>query len=123
MNNREECPMRHTNGNCLAIGGFCTSVNDEICNGLRNAYSCGNGKLIEESRSVKMVIQGWQCPICKRVYNPYTEKCLHCGPEQESNVVLNVTDTSNFDNQYAGTVRRKLGGNWEESEYGRRTID
>lgn len=41
MNGREECPMRHTNGNCLAIGGFCTSVNDEICNGLRNAYECG----------------------------------------------------------------------------------
>ena len=33
--------MRHMNGNCLVIGGFCTSVSDEICNGLRNAYACG----------------------------------------------------------------------------------
>lgn len=33
--------MRHTNGNCLVIGGFCTSVNDEICDGLRNAYEYG----------------------------------------------------------------------------------
>ena len=33
--------MRHTNGNCLVIGGFCTSVNDEICSGLRNAYAWG----------------------------------------------------------------------------------
>lgn len=41
MNGREECPMRHPNGNCLVIGGFCTSVNDEYCNGLREAYECG----------------------------------------------------------------------------------
>ena len=33
--------MRHQNGNCLVIGGFCTSVNDEYCNGLREAYECG----------------------------------------------------------------------------------
>ena len=41
MNSRKECPMRHTNGNCLVIGGFCTSVSDEYCNGLREAYLCG----------------------------------------------------------------------------------
>ena len=23
--------------------------------------------------------QGWQCPICKRVYNPRQEMCLYCG--------------------------------------------
>ena len=22
--------------------------------------------------------QGWQCPICKRVYNPRQEMCLYC---------------------------------------------
>lgn len=73
----------------------------------------GARKLIEEAPSVKMVIQGWQCPVCKRVYSPYTEKCSYCGPEQESNVVPNITCTSNFDNQYG--LRRR---NWEESEYG-----
>ena len=26
--------------------------------------------------------QGWQCPICKRVYSPYTPSCFHCGNEQ-----------------------------------------
>ena len=33
--------MRHENGNCLPMGGFCTAVNDEICAGLRNAYNHG----------------------------------------------------------------------------------
>lgn len=32
-------------------------------------------------------MQGWQCPICKRVYSPYTQMCPYCG-NQSSN--LNV---------------------------------
>ncbi len=23
--------------------------------------------------------QGWQCPICKRVYSPFTMMCYYCG--------------------------------------------
>lgn len=38
---RKECPMRHENGNCTVIGGFCTAVNDPICLGLHNAYELG----------------------------------------------------------------------------------
>ena len=38
---RKDCPMRHENGNCNVIGGFCTAVNDSICAGLHNAYDCG----------------------------------------------------------------------------------
>ena len=25
--------------------------------------------------------QGWQCPICKRVYSPFTPCCFTCGAE------------------------------------------
>lgn len=25
--------------------------------------------------------QGWQCPICKRVYSPNTYMCYYCGGE------------------------------------------
>ena len=39
--NREDCQMRHENGNCLPCGGFCTAVNDEICNALHNAFDKG----------------------------------------------------------------------------------
>lgn len=28
------------------------------------------------------VMQGWQCPICKRVYSPFTQMCLHCGNQE-----------------------------------------
>jgi hypothetical protein len=28
---RIHCPYRHKNGNCLSVGGFCTSVNDIYC--------------------------------------------------------------------------------------------
>lgn len=38
---RKDCLMRHENGNCNVIGGFCTAVNDPICEGLHNAYDCG----------------------------------------------------------------------------------
>ena len=23
--------------------------------------------------------QGWQCPVCKRVYSPTTPMCFYCG--------------------------------------------
>lgn len=38
---RDECPMRHGNGNCTVAGGFCTAVNDPICEALHNAFYCG----------------------------------------------------------------------------------
>ena len=30
-NNRKDCEYRHDNGNCLKVGGFCTSVDDKHC--------------------------------------------------------------------------------------------
>lgn len=38
---RRNCPMRHENGNCTVAGGFCTAVNDPICEALHNAYDSG----------------------------------------------------------------------------------
>lgn len=38
---RKDCQMRHENGNCTVIGGFCTAVNDPICEGLHSAYDRG----------------------------------------------------------------------------------
>jgi len=28
--------------------------------------------------------QGWQCPICKRVYSPTTAMCFYCGGDTKS---------------------------------------
>ena len=44
---RKDCPMRHENGNCTAAGGFCTAVNDSICEALHNAFNCGEQHRIE----------------------------------------------------------------------------
>lgn len=38
---RKDCPMRHKNGNCLPAGGFCTAVNDLICEVIHNGYYAG----------------------------------------------------------------------------------
>lgn len=26
--------------------------------------------------------QGWQCPICKRVYSPFVQMCMYCGKKE-----------------------------------------
>ena len=38
---RKDCQMRHENGNCTVAGGFCTAVNNPICEALHNAFDCG----------------------------------------------------------------------------------
>lgn len=35
-----------------------------------------------EEKSFSAVWQGWQCPICKRVYSPFTKMCLYCGNQE-----------------------------------------
>lgn len=41
LQRHKDCPMRSKIGNCLAMGGFCTSVSEEICEALQNAYTKG----------------------------------------------------------------------------------
>ena len=31
MKSRLDCQYRHENGNCLKVGGFCTSIDDKYC--------------------------------------------------------------------------------------------
>ena len=52
-----------------------------------------------------MAQQGWQCPICKRVYSPFTMMCYYCGGEQ------NVTTTTGTEtiSPYRDTLTIKLG--------------
>jgi len=30
------------------------------------------------------VQQGWQCPICNRVYSPFTMMCYYCGADMRT---------------------------------------
>lgn len=34
---------------------------------------------MNEWYNVDFAPQGWQCPICKRVYSPITPMCYYCG--------------------------------------------
>lgn len=58
MLNIKNCPLRHQNGNCLAVGGFCTAVSDEICYGLLNAYDHGKNDALE-------LLKGQNIPRCR----------------------------------------------------------
>ena len=33
--------------------------------------------------------QGWICPKCGRVYSPFTQMCLYCGPNS-TNTISNL---------------------------------
>lgn len=35
-------------------------------------------------------MQGWQCPICKRVYSPFTHMCLYCGNKEVETTTRNL---------------------------------
>jgi hypothetical protein len=36
--------------------------------------------------------QGWQCPVCFKVYSPTTQMCLNC-PEKTENVYIKYVDS------------------------------
>ena len=77
MDNRKDCPMRHENGNCLPVGGFCTAVNDSICEALHNAYR--HGESDERDRLVLSMIdanakyQERQLKILRNIHKRVTE--------------------------------------------------
>jgi len=82
---RKDCPMRHPdNGNCTVAGGFCTAVNDPICEALHNAYHSGfhdcTVEVLRDKRELK------PCPFCGGVaevsmdedwYYEWTVCCLN----------------------------------------------
>ena len=40
---------------------------------------------------VSSIQQGWQCPICKRVYSPNTMMCFYCGGECKTGISTDGT--------------------------------
>ena len=59
---RKDCPMRHPdNGNCLPAGGFCTAVNDIICDALHSAHI--RGYVMASEKYTEVV----RCKDCKHL--------------------------------------------------------
>lgn len=92
--NRSVCKLRHKNGNCLCVGGFCTAINDEICKSIRMAYEKGyvDGKtdVVRHGRWVNLKISAFdnssaECSLCGAVvYESFTNSkaihyCPNCG--------------------------------------------
>lgn len=83
MNNTDrhpECHMRTALGNCNPIGGFCTSVNESICEALHKVSRPQGKWLFKEITDDYHVIG--QCSICKerrRVDN----FCPNCGAKMK----------------------------------------
>lgn len=55
-------------------------------------------------------MQGWQCPICKRVYSPFTQMCLYCGSQETQTITSPNTgrlpqeqDTQDYTNEASMT--------------------
>lgn len=75
VNIRKDCEYRHKNGNCLKVGGFCTSVNDKHCEKMKqggisddvcewkygNTYPHYTVGCVNISISIKY---GSYCPYC-----------------------------------------------------------
>lgn len=60
--------------------------------------------------------QGWQCPICKRVYSPFTPCCFSCGAEGKTytSTGTGVTDIDWQKHQSVTTVvHNSQEGCWE----------
>ena len=75
---RIDCPMRHENGNCTVAGGFCTSVNDPICEALHNAYDCGYTEAIHRVQEERRWIS------CKEKLPAKNQKVIFYCPSSDA---------------------------------------
>ena len=81
----KDCPFRTKLANCDAVGGFCTSVNETICEGIHKALKMNTrekGKWIRNDNGT------YSCSLCQswipeEQYH-YARFCLHCGARMES---------------------------------------
>ena len=54
--------------------------------------------------------QGWQCPICKRIYSPFTPCCFYCSGEAiiKTSTNINGTGYTDWQKQQSITIARYI---------------
>lgn len=63
--------------------------------GLSEEYLQGFNYACQLKEKVKrMNYEGWQCPVCKRVYAPFVTTCMYCKPEETTKVNSNIYETA-----------------------------
>lgn len=77
-----KCQMRTSLGNCDPIGGFCTSVNEPICEALHKAAepkrAYWRNFTVEENE--EMAFMGWmECSNCRAKTVICYKFCFNCG--------------------------------------------
>ena len=74
---------------------------------------------MNEWYNVDFTAQGWQCPICKRVYSPTTPMCYYCGNSVpymiSSTTVSDVIDYLHHESEMK-TKKPKENGEANEQE-------
>lgn len=93
LKRHQHCPMRTHVGNCLIIGGFCTSIREDICDALHKAFQMGarsrakEGEWINKQEKYQMA----ECSNCKKITMHemwgdklvYYDYCPNCGAKMK----------------------------------------
>lgn len=117
-NNRTGCKMRHENGNCTVAGGFCTAVNDPICEALHNAYDCGYTEAIhrvQEKLGNKVEAKGVEIDPVNYATKTNADRIRSMSDEELSefiNTTMTVCDCCVYDGncvEYANIMKCRKG--------------
>ena len=57
----------------------------------KNTSPTTNEGLKEIDKQTNPVMYGWRCPVCGRVYSPYTSMCAYCGNNNMNHITCKVT--------------------------------
>lgn len=53
-----------------------------------NTYTTTNEGLKEIDKQLNHVMYGWRCPVCGRVYSPFTSMCAYRGNNNNFNHII-----------------------------------
>lgn len=106
ITDRKKCPLRHENGNCLPIGGFCTANNDAICEGLHNAYCMGLMDSAQRSSGITK-FEGWNNllpnPFINDPFSLVWTSFKNLYPDKEFDAYFDQHQKDQHDNEYGFT--------------------
>ena len=69
---------------------------NKISKNMKQITDLASQLIKEESSAVNSILpqdnlfvnKGWQCPICGRVYSPFTHMCMYCGNREVGTITL-----------------------------------